>query len=278
VRRFSFLLSLLVVLSLQGVTAIAKVQWEMRAAFFATYGSYSNRIFSDDYAGYLTLARASKYYITVAYDDVLLSAQDWSYWQRMGVGGVLLRPKPYSLRAYYGHVQGDYRPEEFSMRRFPDLNRDLTDFYSGEFSYLFKPYETGLSFTYLKSKEYLQQTSRQVTGRFEWSPSNKFTLKARPNFVSLTDDRQLWSLTANVSYYVLPKLIIKTGGAVGERAYYFDNDLLTIYNQNETQTGLAFLQLDFMASKNLLLTEEYIWTEFQGFSIHYLVLGAKYTL
>ena len=73
-------------------------------------------------------------------------------------------------------------------------------------------------------------------------------------------------------------LSLKLYGFGGERAYYYDEDLLTMFNQNETQKNLVSLRVEYDIVKELTLIGNYQYTEFQNYIIRYYVGGLKFDL
>jgi hypothetical protein len=73
------------------------------------------------------------------------------------------------------------------------------------------------------------------------------------------------------------KLLLMMDGFFGKRAYYFDPDYLTIYNQDETQEGGIRIRGEFNIIKPLkvILSSEYLRLE--PFTIIYLTGGIRYT-
>jgi hypothetical protein len=122
------------------------------------------------------------------------------------------------------------------------------------------------------------QQIHQLTGRIDYIYSPSLFLSVRPNFSSLKDGRELYSLSGKITYFPIITTSIKVYGFYGERAYYFDNDLLTLFNQDETQKYQAGVQLDYYPSYYLLLSAGVQHTKFQTISINYFVAGIRYGL
>ena len=73
-------------------------------------------------------------------------------------------------------------------------------------------------------------------------------------------------------------LVLTFGRMIGKRAYTFDNDLFTLFNQEDTQRGLVFTQVDLLLSRRISAMVEYILTSFDGYEIAYMVMGLRAVL
>ena len=63
---------------------------------------------------------------------------------------------------------------------------------------------------------------------------------------------------------------------LGERAYFYDEDLLVIFNQDETQKKLFLGKLELNLSKNLSLPFIYQYSDFETYKIDYASAGITY--
>jgi hypothetical protein len=128
-------------------------------------------------------------------------------------------------------------------------------------------------------------TTQQITLRLEWAVTPVVGLSVRPSFSKVSDGRELYSVSGKLSLAPHRNLGVRAGGTVGERASYFDNDLLVIYNQLDTQRSAYFAQVETRVWRQFVLTAEYIKTRFhdvpaagipgRDYSISYIVAGIK---
>lgn len=121
----------------------------------------------------------------------------------------------------------------------------------------------------------LQQSTNQFTGRLEWIAGPRIFLSLKPSYVKPKDGRSLTSVAGKIHYLPVNQLLLKVGGMIGKRAYYFDSDILTIFNQDETQKNLIFGQLEYSPVKQFTLILAVQHTEFETFSINYYIAGIK---
>lgn len=261
----------------------------LRPSVFETYGSYTDNRRSLEHAGYATLTVKERQFITVGYSDLKISHPDWDYHQQMPVGGVLLSHLPFRVRAYYGHIQG-----RFTSPIHSDYS-DRADLGSVEASFVQPWFEVGLAYARfsgngLSYSDSLggrapRQHADQFTGRLTCLLNPRFSVTARHNYVRVLDGRRLLSLYMKAIYVPQRRWTLSAGGFIGERAYYFDNDLLVVFNQSDTQRGMIFGQIETRLWKGFSITAEYIYTHFESFSaggfpapeysIRYLVAGVK---
>lgn len=245
-------------------------------SFYFTYGNYSSKDVSKSYAFYNTSEITKNYFLTVNYDNLLITGKDWNYLQQTFLASNYVNLFPIGVKLTYAHLKGDYSytPYRYSYS-------DYTNLYNLDLFYYKNLYYLGVSYAYLHAKGNLniyslaQQTASQLTLRFEKIVSNDFFLSIRPNYSQISDGRKLYSLSGKFHYLISPRLLLKAGGLIGKRAYYFDSDLLTIYNQDYTQTSLYFGQLEYSTSPSIKLISSYQYTKFKNYSINYFILGIK---
>jgi hypothetical protein len=237
---------------------------------YTTFGSYSDSRSSREVAGYLSLARKPAV-ITAGFGDLQLTHADWNYHQAMFSGGVLLTRSAYLAKLYYSRVKGDY-----SAKLYTYSYSDRANVGSAEAMYSPTRLTTfGAAYTRFDGHGYLRQTADQYTLRYDDILSARFSLSVRPNYCHISDGRKLFSVSFKGSWQPHNRWILQAGAVIGERAYYYDNDLLVLYNQNETQTTVEFVQADARLVRNYHLMAEYIHTSFEGYSIRYLVAGLR---
>jgi hypothetical protein len=245
-------------------------------SFYFTYGNYSSKDLSKSYAFYNTSGITKNYSLTVHYDNLLITGTDWNYLQQTFLAGNYFNFFPFGIKLTYAHLKGDY-----SYTPYPIKYSDFTNLYNLDLFYYKNLYYLGLSFTYLDAKGILnitgltQQKVSQLTLRLEKIVFNELFVSIKPNYSQISDGRKLFSLFGKFHYLLSSQLLLKAGGMIGKRAYYFDSDLLTIYNQDYTQTSLYFGQFEYSVSSSIKLISSYQHTKFQNYSINYFILGIK---
>ena len=71
-----------------------------------------------------------------------------------------------------------------------------------------------------------------------WIVNPKFSLELNPLYTSIIDGRKLYTASLTLNYHTTKSLVLKLYGFTGEHSYYYDEDLLTMFNRNETQNNL----------------------------------------
>jgi hypothetical protein len=238
---------------------------------FATSADYSSGRHSEEYSLYPTLAFNNRQFLTFGYDAIGINHPDWRYRQDMALVAASVNLQPWRVRGCYSRIEG-----KFWLRHFDYHYLDHADLASGEFLYSYAPLTFGLEYSHFSGRGYLRQQAQQYTLRAERIVSQFLSVSLRPNYSWTLDGRRLYSAYAKAT--IQPRAsrwLFRAGGFLGERAYYFDNDLLLIYNQNETQRSLVFAQADWRVTNGFWLSAEFAHSEFRGYSINYLVAGLR---
>lgn len=239
-------------------------------SLYYTNGSYDNNRKSNSIATYNTFTLNHKSFLTVAFDNLSINESDWKYKQQSITAGLSFNIFPITFKGNYMHIKGDfeYLPFEFPYS-------DFTNIYNVDATVYLNPFYTGLSYTFNNKTGLSNRQVHQLTGRIEYIPHYKFFISLKPSYSNLNDGRELYSISLRMHYLVHTNFIIKAGGFAGERAYYFDSDLLTIYNQDETQKYQFFAQLDYVPSYSIAFILSYIHTGFSSYKINYVVAGVR---
>ena len=177
---------------------------------------------------------------------------------------------PYYFKINYAHYVGDYnyKPFEFSYN-------DYTNLYNLDFFHNLDWYYWGLSYSHLNQIGFANSSSHQVTLRLEKILSNELFVSLKPSFTRLNDGKNLFSASLKLHYAPMTELVFKIGGFAGERAFYFDSDLLTIFNQNSIQKYQVFGQIEYSPIILFKLTAGYQHNRFADFNVDYLYAGVK---
>lgn len=277
-----FTLSLVIILFSSGECLKADSTF-FSTSFFYTHGAYSESRKSNSFAFYNTVGITNNIYLIAHYDHLPIKSRDWEYLQQSFLGGLFVDIFPYYLKFNYAHYKG-----KFNYLPVPDEYSDFTNLYSTDLFYYTDGYYFGIAYNYLNLigetydefgfKDFSKKTVNQLTLRIEKILSYDLFLSLKPSFTKVSDGRVLFSLALMMHYLLLPEILIRIGGFAGERAYYFDSDLLTIFNQDPTQKYQAFIQSDFSITNDLKFIAAYQHTKFTLFEINYYIAGIRTSL
>jgi len=241
-------------------------------SLYYTGGDYSDKSSSGSYAGFLSLGNY-KQRILLSYDNLQINHSDWKYKQNYFNAGGIIGFTGFYLKLNYGHVSGTYR--SLNERLTDNYHNDLYSidaFYTDYTSYL------GGSYSYQDQEGYITKDIHQAMLRYEFIPHWRVLLAAKPLYTSISDGRDLWGINLRVHYLPFDYFLVKLHGFIGERAYFFDPDLLVLYNQDETQKYLGALQLEYFLSLHLNLIGGFQHTSFGSYKINYYILGIRTNL
>lgn len=241
-----------------------------RPSLFLTSGSYSNGIQSlagDYYAAY---AFHPGDYVDAGYEMIRLEHPSWEYNQSLVYAGGGLNYYPYYLQCHYARLSGTYDAKGvvFSYNDKGNVV-SLVSYYNWDLFYF------GFSYTYLEVSGYKEITSHQAGPRLAWLISPLVVLSAAPLYSHLSDGRKLFSLLVQSSFNFSSEFFFQLSGSVGERAYYFHPDLLTLYNQDDTQRTALGVRCEYEIWKPITLVASYQHSSFAGYTVQYATIGVK---
>jgi hypothetical protein len=78
-----------------------------------------------------------------------------------------------------------------------------------------------------------------------------------------------------MSYSPWQPLVLQLSGVLGKRAYYFDPDLLTVFNQDDTQEHLWGVRAEYTIGGVFTLIGSYQSTGFTGYTVNYTAVGVR---
>lgn len=240
-------------------------------SFYYTNGNYNNKSVSNAYSFFSSLQLTEKVFLINEYEELGIDNPAYSYNQHTFLAGTYAVYFPWYLKLNYAHLMGDYKGKSDKSKY-----SDLTNIYNADASIFYEWFYLGAVVTYLHQSGYKEQSTGQVTLRIERVISDEIYLSLKPNYSTLLDGRKLWSVAMKAHYLITPSLLMKAGGFLGERAYYFDSDLLTIFNQEYTQKNQVFGQAEYSFTPAFKTILSYQHTTFSDFSINYFVAGIKY--
>ncbi len=239
-------------------------------SFYYSYGNYSNKTYSESFAFYNSIQLSKKFYLLNSYDHLIINQNEWNYLQQIFLAGISVDYFPIYLKFNYAHIKGDFDYKPF-LYQYSDFN----NLYNFDFIYFQNLYYFGISYTYQNQIGYKAETVNQITLRLEKIISPDLFISLKPNISLLTDGRKLYSASLKIHYLLSKNFFLKAGGFAGERAYYFDSDLLTIFNQDDTQKYQVWGQLEYKLFKNISLAASYQHTNFSSYNIDYYIAGIK---
>lgn len=253
---------------------------QVYTSVFGTYGSYSDGTTSKAGSVYLTLGLNYRHHFTLGYDYLKKDAGSWNYNQQFGTIGTTLNYDPFYLKASYGHIKGKYDDTTGY------ISYDYLNIYSAEVLLREKSFYFGAGINHMYLNGFEKRNINQVTARVDYYGGYTWYLSVRPVYTMLTTDnsvssmgsrnkRNLLSVALKFNYLLTPGWVGKLGGSFGKRAYYYDNDLYTIYNQDENQEMMLSAGIDWYATWRTVINIGYQYNKFDGYDVNYLIAGVK---
>jgi hypothetical protein len=178
---------------------------------------------------------------------------------------------PLYIKLNYSHVSGkfNYLPFRYSYDdNLNVINAGLTYNY-----YLFY---FGVSATYQNLDGIKSAEVKQIKLNADWIVSSKITLSLSPVYTSVSDGRELAAIMGKLTYRPFKMAALSFGAMRGKRAYYYDDNLLTIFNQDETQKSIYSVKLELNITDKFKLPAIFQQSEFENYSIKYLTAGLIY--
>lgn len=254
---------------------------QVYTSIYGTYGSYSDGTVSKSGSAYVTLGLNYTHHLTVGYDYLNKDAGSWNYNQQLGTTGTTLNFDPYYVKASYGHIKGKYDDTTGY------ISYDYLNIYSAELLYRVDAFYFGAGVNHLYLNGFEKRSVNTYLARIDYYGGYTWYLSVRPTFTMLSTDnavgggnggknkRNLFSVGMKFNYLLTPGWVAKVGGSFGSRAYYYDNDLFTIYNQDETQKMMLSAGIEYWPSLRVLINLGYQHNQFDGYDVNYLIAGVK---
>ncbi len=239
-------------------------------AGYYTAGLYSNGNRSNSYAGYATVALRGLDYVVAGYDGMTIQSSLWSYDQQFFVVGGMKNLYPFYVKVNVGRIDGTFR---LAGQRYS--YNDQTDILNGVFLYNVDLFYVGATYTFMSVRGYTNVRSNQIGLQGDWLLDPALSVSIRPLYSRVTDGRSLISVGGEVSYAPWRTLLLRMSGMVGKRAYYFNSDLLTVFNQDETQKSLWGIRMEYTVTSGLTLIGSYQSAGFSGYTVRYAAIGAR---
>jgi hypothetical protein len=243
-------------------------QTKFTPSFYFTYGDYSNKNYSNSFAGYATLAIKNADFITGAFEQLNIKNDEWTYDQTMLTAGYTKTIYPFYVKLNYSHVMG-----EFDYLPFPFTYKEFLNVYNTSLIYNYYLFYFGTSFTYQDVNGLESVVAKQFKFNIGWIASSKISFSISPLYTTVTDGRALTSVYGKLKYSPIKLLTITLGAMAGKRAYYFDENLLTIFNQDETQKKLYSARVEFNLTEQFKLPIVVQYSAFETYDIKYFTAG-----
>ena len=238
---------------------------------YYTYGNYSNGNYSNEYSVFTSVYQNLNDRITAGYDNLLINNSEWNYKQQTFLIGGMKTLYPFYLKLNYAFVKGNFNFSPFPYNYVDKTNLvNLHALYNTNNTYI------GVSYTYLNLNGIKDLKSSQFNFTFDWIINHQLSLSIYPDYNTITDGRNLSSVSGRISYSPTEWIKIIAGGFVGQRAYYFNPTFLTLLNQDDTQTGAYNLKAEFYFIKPVKIIAGYQSLQFENYKIGYWTAGLKF--
>jgi len=252
-------------------------------SFYYTRGDYSNNSYSNSYAGYLAISNLRNT-LLLSYDNLTIGGGDNKYIHHYFNAGGILGFTNFYLKLNYGHAEGSYnqnttgRGNMFNNNNTNSSTNDVNNLYSIDAFYTDYSTYLGVGYSFQKQEGNVSRDVYQILLRLEYIPHWRILFSLKPVWTYVSDGRELFGLNGRINYLPFDRFLIKAHGFYGERAYFFDPDLLILFNQDETQKYLAALQLEYYFTYNFNIAAGFQHTSFGSYKINYYILGVRTNL
>ncbi len=237
---------------------------------YYTLGNYSNRTSSQGYSVYSLFTIDQFDYIVAGYDMLSINDPLWKYNQQMVVAGFYKNLFPFFLSVNAAYITGNfhYKPLFYQYT-------DYTNIYNINAKYNIDLLFVGAFYTFSNIRGYKSLYVHQTGISLDYFINNIWKIGGKLINSNLTDNRNLYSGIISVCFYPSALLSFKLSGMIGERAYYFNADNLTVFNQDNTQTGLYSIKTDISPINLFHIILSYQFSKFDAYSINYFSGGVK---
>ena len=259
-------------------------------AVYYTQGTYNSNKYSSGVSLYSTIGINYYDYLTIGYDKTKLTSKyEFEYDQNLFVLGYTKSLFPLYLKANlaYQTAKYNYKPFDFNYN-------DNTNVYGIGLSYYFNNSYAGINYNYITLRGNKSVKVHQPSISFIYLPSQYFDLSYKLVYSTLksdlpvyedflmgdnTDDkRSLLSSIITLNYYPSYSFYLKAEASFGKRAYYFNNDMLTFFNQDDTQNFAFYSKLDYELFTNFRTILSYNYLSLDHSKIIYYSIGVKYNI
>lgn len=232
----------------------------------ATHGRSSGSL-----SGYINATIGTYNYLIAGYDDLDITHDEWDYSQKMYIGGGGLSLYPVFIKAHYGKVKGDFSAPLFDL-----YHKDRTTLYNIDLLYYTNWMLFRGSYTYEKITENVNIKVNQYGFGLERYLGPYFYASLFGFVSDLSTEESLYSLKTKISWLPSLSFSLSFETFFGQRAFFFHNDYLTIFNQGVTQESLYSLRAEYYLNASFLVIGNLQYTEFEDHVERYFAGGVKY--
>ena len=259
-------------------------------ALFYTQGTYNKDKSSSGMSLYTTAGINYYDYLTIGFDKTdVTSKKEFEYNQNLLVLGYTKSFFPLYVKANIAYQTGkyNYKPFDFSYN-------DVTNVYGLGLSYYYNNLYFGTNYNFISLRGNKSVKVHQPSLNIIYLPSYTFDISYKLLFTSLesdlpvyedflmgesTDDnRSLLSSIFTINYYPYYSFYAKIEATLGKRAYYFNNEMLTFFNQDDTQNFSIYAKIDYELFTNFRTILSYNYLSLDQSKIIYYSIGVKYNI
>ena len=279
---FIFLVFIVVV----KLNAQIKVTLFSPSAFY-TYSNYSDGGTANSVSGFTTVGLNYNIFLTAGYDRLLInhpasspqSYNGWKYDQQMLSLGGTKNIYPFYLGIFYSRITGKYNSKPAGF--------DYTDYlnvFDVNLLYNSNLYFFGLSGNYITLDGFFNLNIKHYSAVVKRLFGANILFSAAFIQSIISDGRNLSSVKIDLNYKISNSFSVHGSSAFGERAYFYDDQILTIFNQNETQKLDLSLGAKYFITLNFSFIINYSFTEFasslqsEAYNVSYFAAGISYRL
>lgn len=239
---------------------------------YFTYGNYSDNTKSNQLSLFLSTSPNSIDYFVFGYDDISLKNDLWNYTQKNYSAGIHYWFLDYKLKFKIDAIllDGDYNDNYISNPNYlsgvlisPEIIKGIYPFYFGG------------GYAVFDQSKNQKFTSHQIYLRTDYYPHYKLLISALASLNFSSKDNKLISLQTTLSYFYNYELTFASSFTIGSRRFFYNPDLMVLFNQLETQTSNYSARVDYNFYKNFTATLVYQHSKFSSYSIDYYVFGIK---
>jgi len=253
--------------------AFAQGEVKIFPSAYYTYGNYTDNSSSKSYSAYIPFTWNSFDYITLGYDHLNITNPDWKYRQHMLTAAATLNFYPVYLKLSYSYIKGGLGNNSGGYDY-----RDKLNLYSAKVLYNLDLFYFGLLFDYTNMNNGNTLEIKHFGASVLWIIDPVFSAEIKPIYTITSDNRDLLSVKMGLNYSPANPLLIKIFGFVGEQAFSYNEDLLTFFNQVETQKNLGVIRAEYDFIPEITLVGSLEYTEFENYIIRYYVAGLKFNI
>lgn len=257
---------------------------------FYTYGNYNKSKSSNSISAYTTLGINYFDYLSIGFDKTdLIKKNEFDYNQNLFVLGYTKSLFPYYLKLNFAYQSGKYNYKPFRF-----TYNDNTNVYGLGFLYYYENLYIGANYNYITLRGNKSVKVNQPNLNFVYLLSPSYNISYKLLYTSLKsdlpiyedfltgessgDERNLLSHFISFNYYPSYSFYTTIEAALGKRAYYFNNDLLTFFNQDDTQNLAISAKIDYEVLTNFRTILAFNYLSLDHSKIIYYSLGVKYNI